>query len=128
MRLLLDTHAVLWWLLGDERLSRKARHEIARDWNEVMVSAVSAMEVSTKYRLGKLSEAETIAGRFEERVAAHGFQSLPVTLAHGDRAGLLAIPNRDPFDRLLIAQALVENLVLVSNEKPFDSFGVRRLW
>lgn len=129
MRLLLDTHAVLWWLLGDEQLSRRAREVIAARANEIFVSSVSAMEVATKYRLGKLPEAEGIAGRFIETVEAHGFRALPMTLEHGDRAGLLSIPHRDPFDRLLIAQALVENLGLVSNEKRFDVWGVvRRLW
>lgn len=128
MKLLLDTHAILWWLLGDERLSAQSREAIGRSDSEVLVSSVSAMEVGTKFRIGKLPEAAPIAGRLGERIAEHGFRALPLTLAHGDAAGLLHIPHRDPFDRLLIAQAQIEQAWLVSNEALFDQFGVRRLW
>ncbi len=127
LRLLLDTHAVLWWLLDDLRLSRRAEAAIA-EADEVFLSAVCAMEVSTKHRTGKLPQAAAIAGRLSQVAAEQGFATLDVTLAHGDLAGSLQHPHRDPFDRLLIAQSLVEQMWLVSNEKLFDSFGVRRLW
>lgn len=128
MRLLLDTHAVLWYLLGDSRLGRLARTAIDEDANEVLVSAVSAMEISTKYRIGKLPEAGGIAGHLAEIIVTRGFQALPISVEHGDLAGALPIEHRDPFDRLLIAQAQIEQAVLVSNEALFDSFGVTRLW
>ncbi|PAX07246.1 type II toxin-antitoxin system VapC family toxin [Sphingomonas lenta] len=128
MKLLLDTHALLWWLLDDPRLTRRARAEIAAPMNDVFVSSISAMELATKFRIGKLPEAAMISGRFVERIALERFQPLPIALAHADAAGLLAIPHRDPFDRFLIAQAIVDDMELVSNEERFDAWGVRRLW
>ena len=128
MKLLLDTHAVLWWLLGDERLPQPLRGPIADPVNLVLASAVCAMEIATKYRIGKLPEAKRIAGRFTEVVSSHGMVPLDMTLAHGDLAGSLPFKHRDPFDRLLIAQAQIEDAWLVSNEKLFDDIGVRRLW
>ena len=128
LRLLLDTHAVLWWFLDDRALSRAARTAIGAADADVMVSAVSAMEVTTKFRLGKLPEAAVLAERFEAMIESYGFAPLPVTLRHASMAGALAFPHKDPFDRLLIAQGLSENLTLVSNEKLFDASGVQRLW
>ena len=128
MKLLLDTHALLWFLLGDLKLSDPARAAIEDDDNIILVSAVSAMEISTKYRIGKLPEAAEIAGRLATIVPTRGFQGLDITIAHSDLAGLLPIDHRDPFDRLLIAQAQIEQALLVSNEVLFDRFGVRRLW
>jgi len=92
------------------------------------VSAVSAMEVTTKYRIGKLPHVGLLARNFAGEVAAEGFGGLPITLAHGRAAGSLAIQHEDPFDRLLMAQAIAEKLTLVSNETVFDSSGVSRLW
>ena len=128
MRLLLDTHALLWWLAGDALLSEPARVAIGDDANPVYVSAASAWEVTTKHRLGKLPVAGPLAVDFAREVAAQGFTGLAVTLAHGERAGRLPGPHRDPFDRMLIAQAQAEELVLVSNETAFDAYGVARLW
>ncbi len=128
MKLLLDTHAILWWLLGDAKLSGAARTAIDDPKAHVLISSVSAMEVATKYRIGKLPEATAIAGCMADRIAEHGFEALALTMAHGERAGMLPIPHRDPFDRLLIAQAQIENAYLVSNEALFDRFGVLRLW
>ncbi len=128
MRLLLDTHAVLWWFLGDPLLTPTARDAIQSDASEVWVSAVSAIEVTTKYRIGKLPKAANLAGSFEDMVASEVFSALPISLRHAQLAGLLPIPHKDPFDRLLIAQAQTEGLTLVSNEAIFDSFGVIRLW
>lgn len=127
LRLLLDTPAVLWWVLGDERLSPRARDAIASA-DEALVSAVSAMEVATKFRIGKLPQAAPIAGDLHRCLPDHGFVPLALTLRHGDVAGMLRIPHNDPFDRLLIAQSQVEQVPLVSNETLFDDFGVRRLW
>ncbi len=128
MRLLLDTHALIWFLAGDPQLPLRAREEISRNDATVIVSAVSGLEVTTKYRLGKLPQAANLAVGFEDIIAIYGMVGLPVSIAHSVLAGSLAIPHKDPFDRLLIAQALLENLTLVSNERDFDAFGVSRLW
>ncbi|MFD1192813.1 MULTISPECIES: type II toxin-antitoxin system VapC family toxin [Phenylobacterium] len=128
MRLLLDTHALLWWLAGDEALSHPARQAIADPANPVFVSAASLWEITTKHRLGKLPGVAAIAHDLEAVVADNGFEPLPISLRHGQVAGSLPGPHRDPFDRMLIAQAMGENLTLVSNEAAFDVYGVSRLW
>ena len=128
MRLLLDTHAFLWWLSGSEHLSAPARLAIADEANEVMISAASAWEIATKQRLGKLPGADAIAQDVRGGIAGQGFDELEITVQDASRAGGLAGPLRDPFDRMLIAQALIHDLVLVSNETTFDRYGVSRLW
>ena len=129
MRLLLDTHTLIWWVAGDEvSLSQAARAAIADPENEILVSAVSSMEVCTKYRLGKLPNAARLAQDFEAIVDAQGFVELPISIRHGKLAGGLQAAHKDPFDRLLIAQALSEDIALVSNETVFDGFGVARVW
>lgn len=128
MRLLLDTHALIWWLAGDEALSRRAREAIADEVNEIAVSAASAMEIATKFRIGKLPGAALLAQSFEEIIAEQGFGELPISVHHARLAGEMNIDHKDPFDRLLIAQAQAEDLVLVSNEALFDGFAIKRLW
>ncbi|MBI2074162.1 MAG: type II toxin-antitoxin system VapC family toxin [Gemmatimonadetes bacterium] len=127
-RLLLDTHALLWWLSGDTRLSRAARRAIADESATVFVSAASAWEVATKARLGKLSDPLGLADALGTHLAAQGFQELPITLEHGRRAGKLPGPHKDLFDRMLIAQAQTDGLAVVSNETVFDGYGVQRVW
>lgn len=128
MRLLIDTHAFLWWLAGNRRLSQAARGVIANPDNSVLVSAASAWEVTTKHRLGKLPGAAVIAGDVVAAIEDHGFEPLAITVAHAERAGRLPGPHRDPLDRMLIAQALAHDLPVVSNESLFDRYGVRRIW
>ena len=128
MRLLLDTHAFLWWLAGSEQLSEAAQGAIADENNAVLVSAVSAWEMTTKHRLGKLQGAGDVVLDIASSIAGQGFEELVITVNDGGRAGRLPGPHRDPFDRMLIAQALARDLVLVSNETLFDFYGVRRLW
>lgn len=128
MRLLLDTHAFLWWLDGDERLSMKARNAIADTENNVLVSAASVWEIGTKFRIGKLDGAADVAADVPACIVAQGFEALSVTAEHAQRAGSLTGTHRDPFERMLIAQASSDNLQLVSNEALFDVYGVRRLW
>jgi PIN domain nuclease of toxin-antitoxin system len=125
---LLDTHALIWATYEPAKLSLAARSLLEKDDNEIFVSAVSAYEVSYKFRLGKLDLAAPLALDFEGEVAKDSYRPLPLRPIHAQRAGLLAIDHRDPFDRMLIAQALVEDLVLVSNEAIFDASGVARLW
>jgi PIN domain nuclease of toxin-antitoxin system len=127
-RLLLDTHAFLWWLAGDERLSVGAREAIGEELDPVFVSAASIWEISTKHRLGKLPGASAIVGDLAGVIEGQGFVGLPITIRHGQAAGALPGPHRDPFDRMLIAQAMLDDLTLVSNERAFSAYGVRRLW
>ena len=128
MRLLLDTHALLWSFSDEENLSRKAREAVKDYANDIYVSAASAWEIATKFRIGKLPQAAPFVYTLEESLRKLRFKELAVTIGHAQRAGLLAGEHNDPFDRLLIAQAQAENLLLVSNEKLFDSYGVQRLW
>lgn len=128
MKLLLDTHALIWWLAGDNALSSRAQAAIADDANAVAVSAASAMEISTKFRIGKLPQAALLAQNFETIIADQGFFELPISVRHAKLAGDMNIAHKDPFDRLLIAQAQAEDMVLVSNEELFDGFAVKRLW
>jgi PIN domain nuclease of toxin-antitoxin system len=127
VRLLLDTHALLWWLAGDEKLPQSARVAI-RHADLVYASAASAWEIATKARIGKLPEALSLAQDFRDRLDRQSFRALDITVEHAQRAGFLPGPHRDPFDRMLIAQAQAENLILVSNEEIFDQYGVARLW
>lgn len=128
MELLLDTHAFLWWLAGDAALSPTAKKAIASENNTIFVSAASAWEIATKHRLGKLRHAAPVAVDISAAIADQSFVSLPISVRHGQAAGALPGRHRDPFDRMLIAQAMIENLALVTNEKSFDSYGVARLW
>jgi len=128
VRLLLDTHALIWWLAGDDALSVRARAAIGHEENSVAVSAASAMEISTKFRIGKLPDAALLAHDFEAIIAEQGFAELAISVRHARIAGEMNIAHKDPFDRLLIAQARVEDMALVSNETLFDGFAVQRLW
>ena len=128
IRILLDTHAFLWWLTDSSRLSEAVRRNIFDPSNDKLISAASAWEITTKHRLGKLPGADPIASDIAGAIAAQGFEELPVFVADAARAGALPGPNRDPFDRMLIAQALSRNLALISNESIFDRYGIRRLW
>jgi PIN domain nuclease of toxin-antitoxin system len=128
VRLLLDTHAFLWWLAGHPSLSKRARTEIDSSGSDVFVSAASAWEIATKYRLGKLPEADLVALDVTSTIESQQFTSLAVSVRHGQAAGALPGSHRDPFDRMLVAQAMLEDLTLVSNERAFDVYGVKRLW
>ena len=128
MQVLVDTHAFLWWLAGNRKMSEAARGVIEDPRNSVLVSAASAWEITTKHRLGKLPGAAKVAGDVMAAIDGHGFEPLAITVAHAERAGRLPGPHRDPFDRMLIAQALAHDLPLVSNESLFDRYGVRRIW
>ena len=128
MRLLLDTHAFLWWFEGNSQLSNSAQDAIHDGDSDVWISAATGWEIATKYRLGKLPEAEELVRDVAGYMVNQNFTELHVTLQHAIRAGSLPGPHRDPFDRILIAQAISNDLILVSNELAFDSYGVQRLW
>ena len=128
MRILLDTHAFLWWLAGSDRLSDTARIAVADPENVILVSAASAWEITTKHRLGKLPGADVVAEDVQACLEDQGFLQLPITVAHAERAGRLPDLHRDPFDRMLIAQSLAHDLPVVSIESLFDVYGIRRIW
>ena len=128
MKLLLDTHALLWWWTNDARLSAAARAAIADEANDIWVSAASAWEIATKHRLGKLQHAADAVSRFNELVAADGFNHLAMNYLHALRAGGYAQAHRDPFDRMLAAQAELEGATLVSCDPVIAQMGVRLLW
>ena len=127
MRLLLDTHTLLWWLDGDRRMSKRARALIGRDSSEVFVSAASAWEITTKWRLGKLPGAADVAADVAGAVTSQVFVPLSITLAHAQLAGQLTTTHRDPFDRMLIAQATTEHLVLLTNDPQIAKYDVQCL-
>lgn len=128
MRVLLDTHALLWWLSDDPALTRKARAAISETGNTLIVSAASAWEIATKVRLGKLPTTIDLAADFSGQIEREGFSLSPVSDEDGIRAGLLPGLHKDSFDRMLIAQAQEENIPIISNEVSFDVYGVRRIW
>jgi PIN domain nuclease of toxin-antitoxin system len=128
VKVLLDTHTLLWWCDGDRRLSHKVRALIADEEATILVSAVSAWEIATKVRIGKLPGAVKIALRLPEVLAEQGFTPLAISMEHGQRAGWLSGKHRDPFDRMLAAQALSGDLPLASIDAAFDDFGVNRVW
>ena len=127
-RVLIDTHVLTWAADDVRRLSPKSRAVLESLRNEVLVSAVSIFEITTKFRLGKLPAAEKLALDPVAVTSRLGFVSLPITLDHARRAGLLPGIHRDPFDRILIAQAQAEGIPLISNETLFDHYGVMRIW
>ncbi len=128
MKLLLDTHSFLWWVFGDKTLSAAARSAMDVADNDVFVSAATVWEITTKFRLGKLDHASIVADDVEATIASQGFRGLSISSAHAQLAGSLPGPHRDPFDRMLIAQAILENLALVTNETRFDGYPIKRLW
>ena len=128
MRVLLDTHTFLWWLVDSARLSRVAYRAIADEGNDILVSAASAWEITTKHRLGGLPEGATAALDVAASIASQGFEGLAISVADAERAGRLPGPHRDPFDRMLIAQTQGHSLVIVSIDAAFDSYAVQRLW
>ncbi|WP_411877234.1 type II toxin-antitoxin system VapC family toxin [Vulcanococcus limneticus] len=125
---LLDTHALLWWLAEPDRLSAAAHAAIAEPTARVVVSAASGWEIATKVRLGKLPAAVELLRDLPELLANQGFELLPIQLAHGLRAGSYPMAHRDPFDRLLAAQAELANLTLVSLDPALQPFPCQLLW
>jgi PIN domain nuclease of toxin-antitoxin system len=128
MRLLLDTHALLWWQTDDPQLSLPARQALLDAGNEVWVSAASAWEIATKQRLGKLQGLAPVNQWFFELAAADSFALLDVSAAHALRAGAFLAAHRDPFDRMLAAQAELERMDLVTCDAAFTDFKCRTFW
>lgn len=128
MRLLLDTHALIWWLANDSALSAAARGSIAETTNDVFVSAASAWEIATKHRIGKLPEAGLLAADIAGFVRRAGFEELPISIRDGQIAGNLPGIHKDPFDRILVAQAITADMTIVSNDRVLSAYGVALLW
>ncbi len=128
MRLLLDTHTLLWCFTADPSLSSRARRLIEDGSNELLVSAASVWEIAIKVRLGKLPTGEVLINDLDAYLARLGCDGLPISLSHAVRAGVLRGEHRDPFDRMLIAQAQAENLPIISNDRIFDAYHVQRIW
>ena len=128
MRLLLDTHTLLWAFTASNSLSTRARRLIEDGGNEILVSAVSAWEIATKVRLGKLPTGEELISEFSFYLAQLGVDPLPISIEHALRAGRLPGEHRDPFDRMLIAQAQAEDIPILSNDRIFDEYHVQRIW
>lgn len=128
MRVLLDTHTFLWWIQGADDLSAAARRTIADSKNECWLSIASAWEMAIKIAQGKLKLPADLDRFLPEQLARNGFQALPITLKHVSRVASLPFHHRDPFDRLLIAQSLEDGLSVVSVDKVFSKYKVRRIW
>lgn len=123
MQVLLDTHAFLWWLSGDSRLTTASRRTIEDDTNTMLVSAASVWEVTTKFRLGKLPRAGAVALDANGCLASLGFRALSITVDDVKCAGRLPGPHRDPFDRMIAAQALARDIPVVSVGRSFDAWA-----
>lgn len=128
MRLLLDTHTFLWWTADDERLSEDAKSAVGSGTNEVFVSAVNGWEIAIKSRLGKLPLPEAPNLFIARMVQHHAFSVLPIALTHVVQDYHLPAYHSDPFDRLLIAQAQLEKLTLVTNDALIKKYSVKTLW
>jgi PIN domain nuclease of toxin-antitoxin system len=128
VRLLLDTHAFLWWIADDGALTPAARAAISDPANECLFSAASAWEIAIKASIGKLTLTGDARRFLPEQMAASGFEPLPVSVMHAARVADLPFHHRDPFDRLLAAQALEERVAIVSADTVFKKYGVKRIW
>ena len=128
VRALLDTHTFLWWIAESGRLSGKAHSAIAYESNDIIVSAATSWEIATKYRLGKLPGGEAVATDISGHIVGQGFEEIAISVAGAERVGRLPGPHRDSFNRMLIAQALAQNLTVLSVDEVFDLYGVNRLW
>jgi PIN domain nuclease of toxin-antitoxin system len=128
MHILLDTHTLIWWLEDSDQLSDKAREMFCDDSNTLLVSAASAYEISFKVMLGKLPSCAPLVPKFSETLLMAGFRHIELTTRHGIEAGRLPLIHRDPFDRLLTAQAIVENMPILSNDEKLSALGAKRVW
>jgi len=125
---LLDSHALLWWWFDPDRLSGAVRSLLSDSENQVLVSAASVWELSLKHHQGKLPELASAIADLPGLLQADGFEALPISLAHGIRAGGYSQPHRDPFDRMLAAQAELDRLVLLTADPQLSTFPCQTLW
>ncbi len=128
MKVLLDTHAFLWLVTDAPQLSPRAKEVFLNAGNELLVSAVTGFEIAVKYSLGKLELTESPRAFMENRIKNNGLSTLPVLLRHSYRLAHLPFHHRDPFDRLLVAQSLEEDIPLLSADEILSEYGIERLW
>jgi PIN domain nuclease of toxin-antitoxin system len=128
LRVLLDTHAFLWWISDDPRLSDRAREIMADGRNELFFSAASGWEISIKAGLGRLEVPEDLQRFISDQLSRNAFQSLPIYLSHALRTRALPAHHRDPFDRILISQAIVEEMPLLSADPQISHYPVEVTW
>lgn len=128
MQLLLDTHAFYWWLAGSPRLSSRARHAITDPANVTFVSAASAWEFVTKFRRGREPAFATVAADVAAAIGSQGFAELAFSVRHAELAAGLPMHHRDPFDRMLIAQSLLDHMAIVTGDPLFRPYGCKVLW
>lgn len=128
MRLLLDTHALIWWVGARKRIPKPLQALLLDPGNDVLVSAATAWEIAIKSRIGKLEFDAGFLADFDRQVVALGFAPLAVTAAHMVRGAGINAPHKDPFDRLIASQALVENLVVVTADKAIAGLGAAVVW
>ena len=128
MRALLDTHTFLWWLLNADRLSEESRAILTDSANDVYVSAASAAEIAIKARQGRLTLPEPAESYVPSRLVSEGFLALPVEIGHALRAGVLPLIHGDPFDRLLVAQAQIEGIPIVTLDPAISRYDVETIW
>lgn len=128
MKLLLDSHTFVWWIRGDPEPSRLAQSSIEQSEGGVFVSVASAWEIAIKVGLRKWPEATRLLDRFQAGLDAEGFTLLPIDIAHARHAGLLIHPHRDPFDRLLAAQAMIEDMTILTADPKLAALGAKTLW
>jgi PIN domain nuclease of toxin-antitoxin system len=126
MALLFDTHAFLWWVQDDPKLTRRARRAIADE--DCALSLASCWEMAIKVRLGKLEVPVPVERFIQKQVELNGFSLLPISLEHASRVAALPFHHRDPFDRLLAGQALFEEMSIVSADPIFRKYGIKRVW
>jgi PIN domain nuclease of toxin-antitoxin system len=125
---LIDTHVLLWWFFGDHRLSKKAIDTLKNPEKEILVSSASAWEIATKFRLGKLPNASEIIRDFPALLKKGRLEMLAISIEHALEAGSLPGPHRDPFDRMLAAQARLEDIPLISSDPIFKNFPIKVIW
>ena len=128
LKVLLDSNALLWWVLGSARLSPVAATILSRPETITLISAVSGHEIATKYRLGKLAVPAKLAEQLDQIIVDKGWQPLPLSVAHAQLAGRLPGAHKDPFDRMLAAQSLMEDVPIVTNDAEFAGFGAKTIW
>lgn len=128
MNYLLDTHSLLWFLSGASELSNRARRIIESPDHEILVSVASLWEIAIKHNLGKLGLDKPFGEMFPQQLTINSFRTLAIGVSHCEKITELPFHHRDPFDRLLVAQGLTENLPIVSCDEELDAYGVERLW
>jgi PIN domain nuclease of toxin-antitoxin system len=128
MRLLLDTHVLIWWLADEPMLSKRVRDLLREKRTEAFVSSASGWEIATKFRLGRLPHARALLRDMDDTLRREGMGVLPISLQHALAAGLIDSPHRDPFDRMLAAQSMIEGMPLVTNDRVLQMLAREHIW